>query len=264
MNLQKGTVKQPNTVLFADVDNTLIYSYRHYYDGKVTWVESLNGHDQAYIPQAAFEALKKLKIELVPVSSRSVEQFNRITDFFKEIGVRRALINGGTLLKCIDGKNDDKTRLFNLSTLNDTILYSKNMEKAFGAINAISGIRNVFAALPAYISASHDTPQKVLYHLKKEGVGKDLKIRVEKNKIYIAPEIMTKGIQVKRFCEVFKTDYTICAGDSENDVSMLQEADFSICPPNISDLFLPRSRRAVIDGFFIDGIVDELKERDFL
>jgi phosphoserine phosphatase len=45
------------------------------------------------------------------------------------------------------------------------------------------------------------------------------------NKIYVLPKMLTKGNAVNRLQERIKSDYTICAGDSELDLSMLSIAD---------------------------------------
>ena len=67
-------------ILFAcDLDNTLIHSWKHKREGDIC-VEWLNGNEQGYIAEDTCEMLRKVMslVEFVPVTTRSVAQYQRI------------------------------------------------------------------------------------------------------------------------------------------------------------------------------------------
>ena len=248
-----------NIVFFTDLDGTLIHSRRHGYDGGVKWVEYIGGKPRSFISEGAFETLKELNIEIIPVTSRSIEQFNRLKDFLKELKVRIALINNGSLLVNLSGVNDESEKRFNLDTMKVCMPYAEDMEKAFHSTSLISGVRSIRAALPCFISGAHDDPERAEDELRGAFAESRLRIYSDNHRVYISPEIITKGLQVKRFCEFFGIEKKIAAGDSENDVSMLEQADLCLCPKELSEHFSPRTKRLICSGFFTDDIADNLR-----
>lgn len=261
--MPNATADSKKTVFFTDIDGTLINSHRRKYEGKIIWAEYIKGKKQAYIPEGAFDSLKKLDVEIVPVTSRSVNQFMRLTEFLKSLKVRRALVNNGSLLVPLSGKTDGETKRFNIETMKDCAAYAESMENAFHILQTARGIRNLYAALPCFISAACGDIGEVKSKLPEALFGV-LRIFGERNKLYIMPEIISKGGQIERFCQTFGIVRKICAGDSENDISMLGTADLCFCPPDIAERFAPAGERAVCGGFFTDDIVNELNKRMWL
>lgn len=249
-------------VFFADLDGTLIHSHRRCYDGEVLWAEYLDGKKQAFIPKRAFEVLKNFDIEIVPVTSRNPVQLNRLKDFLKQLKVRRALVNNGSLLVPLNGETDGKTKRFNLETMKDCASYAAGMEKAFHSLSLLSGIHNIYAALPCFISAAADDPRLIAEKLREEFSDEKLRMYSENHRVYISPETITKGNGVKRFCGIFNIDCKICAGDSENDISMLKESDLCFCPKDLVKRFNPKAGRIICDGFFTDDIAEGLMRRN--
>lgn len=256
--MPNATAEQ-KTVFFADLDGTLIHSHRHSCDGEARWVEYLNGKKQAFIPERASRKLKESDVEIVPVTSRNPEQLSRLTEFLTSINVRRALINNGSLLISLSGKTDDSEKRFNLETIEDCAAYAEGMEKSFHILQTACGIRNFYAALPCFLSGATDDPKKTADTLRREFAGAGLRIYSENHRVYISPEIITKGAQVKRFCAAFGINRMVCAGDSENDVSMLEDADICFCPKTLADRFYPRGERIICSGFFTEDIADGLR-----
>lgn len=261
--MPNATADSKKSVFFTDIDGTLINSHRRKYEGKIIWAEYINGKKQAYIPGGAFTSLKKLDIEIVPVTSRSVNQFIRLTEFLKSLKVRRALVNNGSLLVPLSGKTDGETKRFNIETMKDCAAYAESMENAFHTLQTTRGIRNLYAALPCFISAACDDIGEVKANLPEDLPGA-LRIFCERNKLYIMPEIISKGRQIERFCQTFGIKRKISAGDSENDISMLETADLCFCPPDIAECFATEGKRVVCGGFFTDDIVKELDKRMWL
>ena len=100
------TVRQPhfwrkrmNGILCADMDNTIIYSYKRNIGENKLNVELYNGREISFISEKTHDLLKKVneKITIIPTSTRTEEQYKRID---LDIGiVPYALVcNGGVLL----------------------------------------------------------------------------------------------------------------------------------------------------------------------
>ena len=67
-------------IFFTDLDNTIIYSYKHDIGRDKINVEIYQGREISFITQSTHEYLKNLKenILVVPTSTRTVEQYERI------------------------------------------------------------------------------------------------------------------------------------------------------------------------------------------
>ena len=64
----------------SDLDNTLIYSYRHDIGNEKVLVETKEGKELSYMTKVSYELLKQVsqKKELIPLTTRSLEQYSRI------------------------------------------------------------------------------------------------------------------------------------------------------------------------------------------
>ena len=94
-------------VFNSDLDNTLIYSYKHDIGEDKKCVEIYNDREISFMSNRTFEILSKIskKIRFVPTTTRAEEQYNRIC--FQGINIEYALVcNGGILLK--NGKRVDE------------------------------------------------------------------------------------------------------------------------------------------------------------
>ena len=94
------------TALFSDLDRTLIFSHRVELPGEKLPVELLEGRVQSYMTRRTLAYLQEATwLRLIPVTMRSLEQYQRISVFQTLLPCRYALIcNGGVLLA--DGEAD--------------------------------------------------------------------------------------------------------------------------------------------------------------
>ncbi len=85
---------------FSDLDNTFVYSHRVSLPGQRVAVEYLNNCVQSYMTQKSFNFLTTQdKIRLIPVTTRTCEQYARLSETFMGFGCQYALVcNGGILL----------------------------------------------------------------------------------------------------------------------------------------------------------------------
>ena len=92
-------------VINLDLDNTLIYSYKHDIGDRKMNVEVYQGREISYVTEKTHERLKKImsRCLVVPTTTRTKEQYERID--LKVGAFRYALVcNGGILLR--DGVSD--------------------------------------------------------------------------------------------------------------------------------------------------------------
>ena len=85
-------------VWFSDLDNTLIYSHRTTFTQKKVLVEYLRGKEQSFMTQETYNFMCSNRIKFIPVTTRSVEQYNRLFVFGKEIEADHALVCNGAIL----------------------------------------------------------------------------------------------------------------------------------------------------------------------
>ncbi len=221
--------------LFAsDLDNTLIHSYKRA-DPEDVCVEVKDGKMLSFMTPYAYNKLRKLNsnkdIAFVPVTTRSVEQYRRI-DFFDGRSPHLALAaNGGILL--IDGISD--LQWFEESKA----LISDSMKEFKTGMRYLENDTDIYFELRIVdelfvFTKSHD-PLKTKECLEKILDPDIVSPYMIGDKVYIFPNILSKGNAVSRLKKKFVFDKTICAGDSEFDVSMLDIADTAYCPDVLCD-----------------------------
>ena len=89
----------------TDLDNTILYSYKHDIGSYKSCVEIYQGRQVSYITDKTSTLLQQLKekISIVPTTTRTIEQYNRID--LSVFSPHYALVcNGGVLLT--DGRED--------------------------------------------------------------------------------------------------------------------------------------------------------------
>lgn len=86
-------------LFFTDLDNTLIYSHRHKTNGPIVWVEDLNGKPQSYMTAKTYSFFSEQNtLEVVPVTTRREEQYQRLRRLSEGLGWSNALVCNGAIL----------------------------------------------------------------------------------------------------------------------------------------------------------------------
>jgi hydroxymethylpyrimidine pyrophosphatase-like HAD family hydrolase len=228
--------------LFAsDLDNTLIYSYGRNIGSNKIVVEQKDGFDLSFMTEKSFELLWKINklATFVPITTRSIEQYNRII-FSTQNLYRFALVcNGGILLdrgKC--DKQWYKETLSDIEESFDEIEKGKELLRADKNINyEIKNVDNLF------VFTKSGNAIDTLYTLRNNLDKSLVDVYNNREKVYIIPNNLSKGKGLLRLKKFLGADTVICAGDSEMDLSMLAYADISILP---EDLFY--NYRSVFQG----------------
>lgn len=215
-------------IIFAsDLDNTLIYSYKHNIGNKKRSVELYQLKEISFITDKTFSLLQEVKRKalFVPVTTRSIGQYNRIDLGIGDI--KYALVcNGGVLL--VNGEKD-------------LLWYNKSLELIKPSLDELKKGISILEKEPLrkfdirfienlFIFTKCENPQKIINNLKSRLDIKLIEVLNNGEKIYILPKALSKGSAIKRFKEYINADMIISAGDGEFDISMIENSDIGIIP----------------------------------
>ena len=214
-------------ILCTDLDNTIIYSYKHDIGNEKMNVELYKEREISFITKQTFELLKKVKEEflVIPTSTRTIEQYERIN---LKIGTfKYALVCNGSVL-LVDGKKDkdwyeESLRLAKPSNLEvkKALEYLENDKRRTFELRYIE---DLFVFTKCY--KSETVVNELRKHLDKSLVN----VFNNKEKVYVLPTLLSKGKAIERLKKYLKVEFIIAAGDSEFDISMVEAADVGLVP----------------------------------
>lgn len=217
------------TILFAcDLDNTLIYSYKHRTSRDIC-VEELESRPQSFMPPDAIALLHRLAehdhVHFVPVTTRSIQQYQRIRLLPSGTPTYAVTTNGGILLENGRINNDWK------KTVMAFVEHAMDeLNRALALLRSLSccqRCRMVDGMMVFGISAE---PAATLERLQNTLDLSKVSVHGFRQKIYVLPIEITKGHAVTTLCALLHPDLVICAGDSEFDLPMLNLAHIAILP----------------------------------
>ncbi|MBQ2283648.1 MAG: HAD hydrolase family protein [Agathobacter sp.] len=247
----------------VDLDNTLIYSYKHDIGSKKRCVEIYQGREISYITERTYELLRKVKekVLMVPTTTRTIEQYERID---LQIGAFPYALacNGGVLL--IDGKEDETWYQDSLELVKDCSL---DMEKAIGLLeqdaNRSFEIRYI---KELFIFTKSDRPEETIHYLSSRLDTSLVDVFSNGVKVYVVPKVLNKGLAAKRLKEKLSGDLVIAAGDSEFDISMLDFADHAIMPEALDADIKNKESVTVIpkERLFSEGLLEWILDEEVL
>ena len=214
-------------ILCTDLDNTIIYSYKHDIGNEKMNVELYKEREISFITKQTFELLKKVKEEflVIPTSTRTIEQYERIN---LKIGTfKYALVCNGSVL-LVDGKKDkdwyeESLRLAKPSNLEvkKALEYLENDKRRIFELRHIEDL---------FVFTKCDEAETVVNELR-EYLDKNLvSVFNNKEKVYVLPTLLSKGKAIERLRKYLKAEFIIAAGDSEFDISMVEAADVGLVP----------------------------------
>lgn len=244
------------SVLFSDLDNTMIYSHHREIGNKKIVVEHLDGREQSFMTEFTYDFFTNANwLSVIPVTTRTEQQYRRI-ECIRNLRFKYAIIcNGGKLL--VDGKED--------------LEWSKNTDYlAQGSYDGIEYATELLAHLCSseilhrpekYMSyVKCNDPESIYTELKKSVDLNKVNIQRDGRKVYIFANGITKGEAVRRFTEGRKSEKILAAGDNFMDVSMLDRAEVAFANQSIIDLTTCRNKIKIADGIFSDGICKSISE----
>ncbi|HWO76310.1 MAG TPA: HAD family hydrolase [Bacillus sp. (in: firmicutes)] len=224
-------------MIFAtDLDRTLIFSMRalaefNQSEKELIEVERTESH-RSFISQLSYELLQKLtaKIEIIPVTTRTMEQYNRLSlPFFKKQQGHYITSNGAVIVT--SGIRDTEW---------DHILYEKMNQLAhpFSNINElllkfekrqvleVKRFQELYFCLKIHQPGDPQACAPLLSEI--ENMGWD--IFKHRNKTYIMPPFLQKGIAIQYLQKKVGKPVTWAAGDSKLDYSLLCASRQSFVP----------------------------------
>lgn len=215
-----------SVILACDLDNTLLYSYKHKANDDVC-VEWNQDKPQGFMLPTAYELIRTISDSalIVPVTTRSIEQYRRIQWPDGCTPTYALTTNGGILLKKseIDDKwlrdaqqsvapyRDEINRMYNQLCELDLFIRCRIVDDSY-----------------LFVYCKHSTDIDECADRFQQDTT--LFVRASGRKLYFFPPSINKGTAVRKIKRSLSPDILICAGDSRIDVPMLQEADIALVP----------------------------------
>lgn len=223
-------------VMFAsDLDRTLIYSQKFINKGdeQVQLVEKKGDEKISYMLNSSIKMLKILssKLLFVPVTTRSIEQYKRITVFQKEIKPKYSIVcNGGNIF--IDGKLDENWNRTVFSNFNNECL---NMNEVISEFNKIKSDLNIKMSrevdhLFFYCVLKGDIPNEIIHQFSAWLQKNNWNMVLNGRKLYFIPKPVSKNKAVEYVAKREGVKNIITSGDSLLDYDMASISNLFISP----------------------------------
>lgn len=231
-------------LLACDLDNTLIYSYKHRVAGDFC-VEWLDGQEQSFMTARTQELLRQLpdNVRLVPVTTRSLEQYQRICwpKLAKAASPQWAVCsNGGLLLAAGEPKPAWQEEAARLVVPYEQVL--TELAWQLGGLSEYKRCRMVDNIYLYTVCQDAATAERCLADF--SGFG-GLQVVRGGRKVYFLPPEINKGAAVRRLRQRWPEAVLVAAGDSGLDLPMLEAADLALLPDETLAGQLANPRRSV-------------------
>lgn len=226
--------------LFCDLDNTIIYSHRRKLNTEKLVAEMLNGTPQSYMTEKTFEFLSACrKISIIPVTTRTQGQYERLKTTMESLNCEYALIlNGAVLIK--NGAIDEEWLAESQKRIKG---FEAEMEKAAELMERLEAHLKYRDDFIFYASVLN--PKSIAEEIEGEIDTSQIHVFYDRRKVYCTPSVINKGSATARLKNLLKPELTIGVGDSMNDVSMLNFVDIPIVPQSLEP-FITNPRKVVI------------------
>lgn len=244
------------TTFFSDLDNTLLYSHRHPLPGKPVLVETLRGKPQSFMTEKTYRYFQTLDwLSVIPVTTRTRDQFTRLEGMAEAFGWRTALVcNGSVLLR--DGQEDpawsEESRRLAAEA-------QPALEAAYTLACTLADPADLIDQRPFLFYIRGGDPGAVLSALQAQADLTQLTLLRDARKVYCFPQVLNKGTAVTRYRNAFGVSRVLAAGDSAFDLPMLEAADRCFCPGALSGQVENRYKTVCGAGIFSDLLCDGLE-----
>lgn len=217
-------------VFHSDLDNTLIYSYKHDIGSNKKCVEIYQDREISFMTSESLEILKRIQSQIlfVPTTTRTIEQYKRIQMDIDP--PKYALVcNGGILLK--DGWKDPDWYQESLDmAANAQTEIEKSLDILDKDKNRYFEIRYIEQL---FVFTKTSEPEKTIQALRFALDKKKVNVFHNGDKVYVLPKELNKGRSIRRLKKKLSAVKIIAAGDSEFDISMLNASDLGFCPKGL-------------------------------
>lgn len=246
-------------VINLDLDNTLIYSYKHNIGNRKINVELYQGREISYMTERTHKLLRQVKSQclVVPTTTRTKEQYERID--LKAGDFQYALVcNGGILLR-----NGAK----------DSAWYEESRRLISGCADELERGAELLRCEPLrkfevrfieelFVFTKCSEPETVAASLRMSLDSRKVDVLCNGEKLYIVPGKLDKGTAAERFRRYIGADEIIAAGDSEFDVRLVEQADIGIVPAGFCKKYGAEGKLEEMKGesIFSEEMLSRIKE----
>ena len=262
-------------MMFAsDLDRTLIYSHRSFeldqINTPVRNVEKFNGKEISFMTEKAIALLRELSKEMmfVPVTTRTVEQYNRIILFQQEIYPSYAVVcNGAVVLK--NGEVDRQWQEYVKRKIDSSTISVEDVKRKIEETSEVSWLKSIrlVEQFFVYLIINPDAvPNELIEYYSNWAAKNGWVFSLQGRKVYFIPSYINKwdAVQYVADKEGGKKIYT--AGDSYLDVCLIENADFGIIPrhgeaaANFSHLHLTEKTGILASEEIITTVLSKLRD----
>ncbi|MEI4791206.1 HAD family hydrolase [Bacillus sp. FJAT-53060] len=221
----------------SDLDRTLIYSHRmleqHAYEGTYDLVEVLDERPLSYM---AVETKKSLQAIhqfgwLIPVTTRTTVQYERITYFQQELKPEYAVTtNGGCILH--HGRPLEDWQAIVDERLRECMPV-RDMLRAISELPVAAWVKRTRTAEGRFlylIMKGEYLSRIPLAELRLWGEEKGWQVSLQGRKLYFIPQPLNKWAAVAFLKERLHLEYVYGAGDSLLDADLIRQADTGFAP----------------------------------
>ncbi len=227
-------------MLFAsDLDRTLIYSEKLIDDSlkkgsNIRLVETKNGEAITFMTEKVIEQLKIIskKGMFIPVTTRTIEQYKRISVFYKEmIPAYSVVSNGGNIL--INGRLNRQWNEIVKRKMGQMCLALEDVLDQFKEIHSPQWVYKLRVADELFFYCIVDEsciPIGALSSFSKILEKNNWRTVLHGRKLYFLPNCVNKRDAIIYIAEREKIEHIVAAGDSFIDLDMADIANHFISP----------------------------------
>lgn len=251
-------------IIFAcDLDNTLIHSWKHRREGDLC-IEHIGEREQGYMSPEAVKLYGSLpeNVLLVPVTTRSVDQYRRIRWPGNREPELAVTTNGAILLGPRDTQGDEmilskkpdaagekdgngpsqrNSEIPHPEMIRQWISESESaaaplrrtMEELLEILSASGRFQRVRTVDDFYLFVCCEEGQDPMDALPESAFGTGLQVVSSGRKAYLLPPMFNKGEAVRRLKGHLQPSVILSAGDTEIDLSMAEPADRMCIPEKL-------------------------------
>lgn len=256
-------------LIFAtDLDQTLIFSEKHITEAlkdKVIPSEMKNESIITYMLHDTLGKIKSLndKLILIPTTTRTLEQYERINVFRSSIFPKFAVVNhGGSVL--IDGvldRNWEKLMQNKLSDCDSLVHILDKFKSQLYHENWVLDVRQVETFFFYCIVQLDATPMDELNDFIMEIESYNWYSCLHGRKLYFIPKSLNKWNAIEYIRNMLPNKQVVASGDSYMDFELLSMADYAILPSHgeICNKFNPGKKCIITNGTGLEASLEILQ-----
>ena len=224
-----------NVLFTSDLDRTLIFSKRRMLANTCyKSIEQLDGQTISYMSKTTYNRLVQLHavLDFVPVTTRSLQQYTRLTLFQYELTPKIAIVaNGGVILR--NGKIDEVWQQHIYKRQAALPLLYEQVQEHYSSMFTAPFVRRLYEVDSLFFVLTIEDgklPEESLLQFRIDLEQFEWTCYLLGRKLYILPCFLTKGAAVQYIKSQTSYDWHVAAGDSMMDLSMLELADTCFIP----------------------------------